>query len=114
VLHKTARPPNAGGVERPGLDDLRVAAESEASLFQNALRAQATRRLRRQRLVERIHALGARAVFELVDELDRHHALGDDLDRRLQRYADADPELLRALGVHRFAPSPMRIVGGRP
>jgi len=46
---KAARP--AGwGPNRAGLDDLRVAAESEASLIQNPSHAQAQRRLRRQHL----------------------------------------------------------------
>src|SRR5437762_1302949 len=35
---------------RPGLNDLRVAAESEAFLHQNSLQAQAQQRLRRQHL----------------------------------------------------------------
>ena len=107
--HKAARPvgwePN-----RAGLDDLRVAAESEASLHLKSLRAQASQRLHRQRLVERVHRLGARAVFELVDELDRHHGLGDDLDRRLEAFAGLDPDLLAALGVDRFPPAPLRVV----
>jgi hypothetical protein len=29
-------------------------------------------------------------MFELVDEIARHHGLGDDLDRRLERYAGLD------------------------
>jgi hypothetical protein len=74
------------------------------------LKSQELARLHRQRLVARIHDLGPRAVFELVDELDRHHGLGDDLDRRLQRYADADPELLHAFGADRFAPLPTRVI----
>ena len=108
---KAARP--AGwGPNRAGLDDLRVAAESEASLIQNPSHTQAQRRLRRQRHVEQIHRLGARVIFELVDELDRHHGLADDLDRRLERYAALDPEVLRALGADRLPVSPVRIVGG--
>jgi hypothetical protein len=64
--HIAARP--AGGIpDRAGPDDLRVAAESEASLHLKSLRAQA---------VERIHGLGARAVLELLDELDWEHRLG--------------------------------------
>ena len=107
---ETARP--AGwGPNRAGLDDLRVAAESEASLIQNPSHTQAQRRLRRQRHVEQIHRLGARVIFELVDELDRHHGLGDDLDRRLERYAALDHRLLAALGGDRFPASPMRVVG---
>src|SRR5215471_4257656 len=67
------------------------------------------RRLRRQRQVEQICRV-PRLVFELLDELDRHHGLGADLDRRLARYAEADWSLLRALGANRFPPPPVRIV----
>jgi hypothetical protein len=76
------------------------------------LKAQELCRLRRLRHVEQIHRLGARVLFELVDELDRHHGLGDDLDRRLQRYAGLDPEVLCALGGDQLPVSPVRIVGG--
>jgi hypothetical protein len=51
-------------------------------------------------------------VFELVDELDRHHALGDDLDRRLARYAAVNPQILAAVGGDRFPEAPLRAVGG--
>jgi hypothetical protein len=69
-------------------------------------------RARRRRLIEAIHALGSRVLFELIDELDRHHGLGRDLDRRLARFAAIDPKLLRAVGGDKFAPAPMRLVGG--
>jgi hypothetical protein len=113
MSHKKARPVGSGRANnRPALD-FRWAAESGSST-QNPHQRQALRRLRRQRLVERVCALGARAVFELVDELDRHLGIGDDLDRRLQRYADADPELLHAFGADRFAPLPTRRIWGQP
>jgi hypothetical protein len=109
--HRTARP--AGGIpDRAGLNDFRWAAESEASLYLKSLQAQASRRLQRQRHVERIHGLGARAFFELIDELDREHLLGDDLDRRLERFAALDPELLHAFGGDQFAASPVRVAEG--
>jgi hypothetical protein len=73
---------------------------------------QAERRLRRQHLALRVHRLGDRAFFEFIDELDRHHALGDDLDQRLEKYAGADADLLRAIGADRFSASPVRTVGG--
>src|SRR5438477_795341 len=98
---KAARP--AGwGPNRAGLDDLRVAAESEASLHQNSLQAQAQRRHRRQHLARQLHGLGARVVLELIDELDRVHGLGDDLDRRLERYAALDAELIAVVGADQF------------
>lgn len=71
-------------------------------------------RLRRQRLVERVHRLGPRVLFEFLDELGRHHpALADDIDQRLERYAARlTPGLLRATGGDRFAASLIREIGG--
>ena len=68
------------------------------------------RRLRRQHQIERICQI-PRIAFELIDELDRYHNLGEDLDRRLERYASLDVEILRALGADRFPPRPLRIIG---
>ena len=97
---------------RPG-----SAAEIERALEQplntiSADKSQALARLRRQRHVEQIHRLGARVIFELVDELDRHHGLGDDLDQRLKCYAALDHRLLAAVGGDRFPASPLRVAGG--
>jgi hypothetical protein len=78
----------------------------------SATQSQSLVRLRRQRHVEQIHRLGARIVFELLDELDRHHGLGADLDRRLERYSSVEPDILAALGGDRFAAAPLRLVGG--
>jgi hypothetical protein len=75
-----------------------------------ALRRIAFRRLRRQRQVELLYALGPRIIFELIDELDRHYGLGDDLDRRLARYARLDPVILAAVGGDRFPNMPLRMV----
>jgi hypothetical protein len=70
-------------------------------------------RLRRQRLVERVHRLGARPLFELIDEIARHYGLADDIDQRLERYAALDPDILSAVRADRFPPPPLRAVGGR-
>ena len=69
-----------------------------------------TRRLQSERHVERIHRLGPRLVFELLDEIARHHGLDADLDRRLARYAALDPAILRAVSADRFAPLPLHTV----
>jgi hypothetical protein len=59
-----------------------------------------------------IWRLGARVLFELIDELDRHHHLGEDLDARLSKYAAADLDLLRAFGAHSFPHLPIRVIPG--
>lgn len=62
--------------------------------------------LRRQRLSEIVWRLGARAFSEFVNELDRNYAI-PDLDRRLEKYANADPELVALLGGDRMVPNPI-------
>ena len=69
--------------------------------------------LRRQRQVEALHRLGARVVFELADEIARHHSeIAADLDARLARYANADPAVLEAIGGDRFPARPILALGG--
>jgi hypothetical protein len=51
-------------------------------------------------------------VYESLDEIDRYHGIGDDLDRRLEKYANADPRLVALLGGDQFPAGPARIVGG--
>ena len=69
--------------------------------------------LRRQRHVKALHRLGPRAVHELLDEIARVHGIAADIDQRLAAYAAIDPEKLRLAGGDRFAPAPLRIIGGR-
>jgi hypothetical protein len=71
--------------------------------------------LRRQRLCARVHRLGDRVLYELLDELDRHGvASWADVEPRLERFASLDPELLRAVGAGRFAARPMHAVPNHP
>jgi hypothetical protein len=73
------------------------------------LRAQAVRRLRRQRMAEIVLQLRPRAFFEFVDELDRHFDI-PDLDRWLDRYADLDSDILRSLDADKFPAPVTRLV----
>jgi hypothetical protein len=77
-----------------------------------AAHAEALRLLRRQRAVRRLHRLGPRVLFELLDEIGRHHGIGPDIDRRITRYAAADPAVLAAVGGDRFPMPTLRLVGG--
>ena len=65
--------------------------------------------LRRQRQVERVCRI-PRLMSELLDELDRRHDLGAELDQLLARYAAVDPEILAALGGDRFPEPPLHLV----
>ena len=68
--------------------------------------AQIVADLQRQRCATHLHDLGARPVLEALLELDA----GRDLDDVLARYAELDPEIVRALGADRFPPLPLRRV----
>ena len=71
------------------------------------------RRQRRQRMAAAVHALGARVLFELIDEIGRHHDIDADVDRRLGRYAALDRNMLRAVGGDRLPPPPVWMVHRR-
>jgi hypothetical protein len=62
-----------------------------------------TRRLRY--LAARLHGLGPRATYEFLREI----AAGADLWCRLERYAELDPDIVRALGA-RELPDYVRLV----
>jgi len=72
--------------------------------------AEPLRRLRRQRQVETI-CRTPRLVFELVDEIARHHPeIAEDINRRLAAYAGIDTGTLRAVGGDKFPPTILRPV----
>jgi hypothetical protein len=71
------------------------------------------RRQRRQRLAAAVHALGARVVFELLDEIGRHHGIANDIDCRLESYAALDRDVLRAVCADRLPPPPVWMVHRR-
>jgi hypothetical protein len=80
----------------------------------NALRRRSEQRIRRQRQVRALHRLGARTVFEFLDELDRYHGLGGDLDQLLEAYATRlTSEMLYVTRGDRFPALPIHRVGGR-
>jgi hypothetical protein len=101
------------GGNRPGSDDFSRAADKSGLLILpiEELRQAADRRLRRQRAAERVHQLGARVAFELVDHLARRHPdIAGDIDEQLARFARLDPGILAPLGGDRF-PASLRVVG---
>jgi hypothetical protein len=72
-------------------------------------------RLRRQRQCQSIWSLGPRVFFELIEELNRYHDLGEDLDERRERSAALDADMLRMVGALKFPNRPIRLAfgGGR-
>jgi hypothetical protein len=75
-------------------------------------------KLRRQRLIGRLHEVGPRALVELFEELFElvpplFHA---EIDTRLQRYAALDVGLLKTIGGYEIPRVPLHVVrrgGGR-
>src|ERR1700732_2657681 len=71
---------------------------------QNRPEAQARNaRMRRQRLVLHLARYGPSPLGHFLREVEV--ATGADVPARLERYAEIDPEFVRALGGDRFAPS---------
>jgi hypothetical protein len=68
-------------------------------------------RLRLQRGVEHLHALGPRACAEFLVDVDQQIGGLPAIMRLLAEYQERmSPELLLALGGDRFPPRPLRVV----
>ena len=60
-----------------------------------------------QRNVQRICALGDRAICEAFAELARDHDLANEIAELLDRYAALDPDHVNLGNANRFAPHPL-------
>jgi hypothetical protein len=71
----------------------------------------AAKALALQRLIQRVHGLGARVVYELVAEISRSLQPGEAIFDIVEKYAERlTPEMLRVTGGDRFPPAPLRRV----
>ena len=70
--------------QEPPLGNTRKGRAQDQVLAQ--LRERNRRQGRRQYLSRRLHELGPKAAAEFLDEINRHHDLDDDLNRRLEAY----------------------------
>lgn len=70
---------------------------------------QAQSRLRRQRLVERLHRLGPKPLSHFLDEVERGASIPD----HLERYAALPADFILANGGDEFTPFLWPIEGGR-
>ncbi len=68
--------------------------------------AEVVANLKRERQIEHVDRLGARAVGEMLHQV----AEGENLDRALAAYERFTPGLLKALGGDRFPPAPIHEV----
>ena len=66
--------------------------------------------LRFRRDVARVHALGARITAELLAEIGAERSIQHLIDRKVERFADLDASVVRALGGDQFAPPPLTVV----
>ncbi len=72
--------------------------------------AEVVSNLRFRSQVQRLYALGSRAVGELLAELGAEFGITTIIDRKFDRYAGLDPEAIEATGGDGFWPAPLREV----
>ena len=63
--------------------------------------------VRRARLVEHLHKLGPRPTLEFLAELVAEHGISNDVDRRLEQYAELDAETVAQLGGRHLPEPPL-------
>ena len=67
--------------------------------------------VRFRRDVQRLHALGARSLYELLAELGATHLIRTPIETLVRCYVERlEPETVRAVGGDRFPPSPLYLV----
>ena len=62
--------------------------------------------------VKRVHALGARALGELLAELGTERSIMPTIHEKLERYASIDLQALRVAGGDKFWSAPLHEVRG--
>jgi hypothetical protein len=65
-----------------------------------------------ERLVLHLHALGPRPLAEFLNALATEHDISAEIVAKLREYQRLDAGVVSALGAHRFAPAPLRQIGG--
>ena len=94
-------------------DGIRKAHATAARQAQNRRDARladgARRRLRRQRLVERLHQLGPAPLYHFLGEVENGASIPD----HLERYAALPADFIKANGGDKFTPFLWEIEGGR-
>jgi hypothetical protein len=106
-------PQKENPVALAGADRAGIRYAEQQSFIRESVKNQAQQRLRRQRRVEVLHGLGARATSEFIAEIAADFGIEQHLDDRLEAYTTRlTPELLKLTGGHHFAPQPTRVVGG--
>jgi len=74
---------------------------------QAAARISAQGEMRFRRDVTRLHALGPRAIYQLLTELAARRLLRTEIEQLVGYYAQLDPEIVRAVEADRLPPLPL-------
>jgi hypothetical protein len=103
--------------ERPGArstERRRAAMEEHADMGPPKFSDADQRGMRFRHNVECLHALGPRALAEMLEELGRVTLHMTTIERALDRFAGIHPAVLRAMRADIWPPKPtLRVVGGR-
>ena len=67
--------------------------------------------LKYRRRVQRLHGLGDRVLGEFLAEIGAERGIQTVIDKKLDRYAELDPEAIEATGGDKFWPVPIHEVG---
>jgi ProQ/FINO family len=71
------------------------------------------RDLRFRRDIERLHRLGARAIYELLSALGARHLLRTEIEQTVARYGRIDPATVQLAAGDRMPPTPLyQLPGG--
>ena len=63
--------------------------------------------LRRQRHVRKYHRLGPRVIDALLIEIGAERGITTIIERKIEAYAEIEPEALEAAGGDQFPPAPL-------
>ncbi len=60
--------------------------------------------------MERLHCLGPRVIAEMLADIATAIGQPDLIADHVEKYADLDPEIVRALGADRFPAMPLTVI----
>ena len=84
---------------------------SAVPMTRRAAPAGAQRDIRFRRDVQRLHALGPRAIYEMLSELAAKRLLRTEIEQLVSYYAGLNSQVARATGADRLPPLPaLRLV----
>jgi hypothetical protein len=104
------RPGGAAGIDRTGLEH----PVNTISAGQSQPIPLDLGEIRFQREVKRLHDVGPRALYQVLDELGARFLRRTEIETVVRKYAALDPVAAEAVGARGFAPMPLHVVEGQP